>query len=104
MSTERKLSYMKITDETIDYIAALAKLSLDESKKENAKTDLNKIIDYIEIMNELNTDDVKPMSHAFKAVNVFREDVVVNMPDRDNMLNNAPSKKDGSFMVPKTVE
>ncbi len=95
---------MVITDETIKYVAALAKLELGESEKEKAKQDLENILNYMDTMNELNTDDVDPVSHVFPIKNVFREDVVVNGSDRDNLLLNAPDKKDGCFKVPKTVE
>lgn len=95
---------MKITDETITYVAALAKLELSENEKAKAKEDLGKILDYIDIMNELDTNDMEPMSHAFQMKNVFREDVVTNGDDRENILRNAKKQKDGSFMVPKTVE
>lgn len=95
---------MKITEETITYVAALAKLELSEVEKEKAKEDLDKIISYIDTMKELDIDGIEPMSHAFPLKNVFREDVVTNGNDRDNILANAKQKKDGSFMVPKTVE
>ena len=54
--------------------------------------------------NELDTTGVEPMSHVFPVQNVFREDVVVNGDDRENILKNAPEEKDGSFVVPKTVD
>lgn len=95
---------MKITDETITYVAALAKLELSDDEKDRAKTDLENIISYMDTMNEIDTCNVEPMSHAFPMKNVFREDVVTNGDDRDNLLNNAPVKKDGCFIVPKTVE
>jgi aspartyl-tRNA(Asn)/glutamyl-tRNA(Gln) amidotransferase subunit C len=95
---------MKITDETITYVAALAKLDLSDDEKERAKTDLENIISYMDTMNEIDTSNVEPMSHAFPMKNVFREDVVTNSDDRDNLLSNAPVKKDGCFIVPKTVE
>lgn len=95
---------MKITDETITYVAALAKLELSADEKERAKTDLENIISYMSTMNEIDTDLVEPMSHAFPLTNVFREDIVTNEDDRDNLLSNAPVKKDGCFIVPKTVE
>ena len=56
------------------------------------------------MLNELDTSAVEPMSHVFTMTNVFREDVVTNGDDRDNMLKNAPECKDGSYKVPKTVE
>lgn len=95
---------MSITDSTIDYVAALAKLDLSDEEKENAKKDLGSILAYMDTMNELDTDNIEPMSHVFPIRNVFREDVVVNEPNRDILLENAPAKKDGCFMVPKTVE
>ena len=95
---------MKITEETINYVAALAKLNLKEEEKEKAQMDLNSIINYMDHMNELDTDHIEPMSHVFPIRNVFREDVVVNEDNREALLANAPAKKDGCFIVPKTVE
>lgn len=95
---------MKITDETIDYVAALAKLHLNEEHKAKAKIDLERIISYMEVMNELNTDGMEPMSHVYPISNVYREDIVTNGDNRDELLANAPAKKDGCFLVPKTVE
>lgn len=93
-----------ITDETIEYVGILAKLELSEDEREQAKEDMGRMLDYFDKLNELDTDGVEPMSHAFPVENVFREDVVVNGDDRDNMLANAPEKKDGTYMVPKTFD
>lgn len=95
---------MKITDETIQYVSALAKLELSAQEQEKAKVDLENIINYMNTMNELDTDTVEPMSHVFPIKSVFRDDVVVNQEDRENLLMNAPEQKDGCFRVPKTVE
>ena len=94
----------KISDETIEYVGILAKLELSEEEKEQAKADMGSMLDYIDKLNELDTTGVEPMSHVFPVNNVFREDVVTNEDDRDNILKNAPEEKDGSFMVPKTVD
>lgn len=93
-----------ISDETIEYVGILAKLELSEEEKEQAKKDMGSMLDYIDKLNELDTSAVEPMSHVFPVHNVFREDVVVNGDDRENILKNAPEQKDGSFEVPKTVE
>lgn len=95
---------MKITEETINYVAALAKLNLSDEEKEKASKDLNSIINYMDHMNELNTDNIEPMSHIFPLRNVFRDDVVTNEDNREELISNAPAKKDGCFIVPKTVE
>ena len=93
-----------ISDETIEYVGILAKLELSEEEKEKAKKDMGSMLDYIDKLNELDTTGVEPMSHVFPVKNVFREDVVVNGDDRENILKNAPEEKDGSFVVPKTVD
>lgn len=93
-----------ISDETIEYVGILAKLDLSGAEKEQAKEDMANMLDYIDMLNELDTSGVEPMSHVFPVCNVFREDVVANGDDRENMLANAPERKDGCYKVPKTVE
>ena len=93
-----------ISDETIDYVGILAKLELSGQEKEQAKKDMANMLNYIDKLNELDTEGVEPMSHVFPVNNVFREDVVTNGDDRDNILKNAPEEKDGMFNVPKTFE
>ena len=93
-----------ISDETIEYVGILAKLELSEEEKEKAKKDMGSMLDYIDKLNELDTTGVEPMSNVFPVQNVFREGVVVNGDDRENILKNAPEEKDGSFVVPKTVD
>lgn len=93
-----------ISDETIEYVGILAKLDLSGAEKEQAKADMANMLDYIDMLNELDTTGVEPMSHVFPVHNVFREDAVANGDDRENMLANAPERKDGCYKVPKTVE
>ena len=93
-----------ISDETMEYVGILAKLSLSPQEKEEAKKDMSRMLDYIDRLNELDTSEVEPMSHIFPVNNVFREDMVENGDDRENMLANAPQKKDGAYTVPKTIE
>lgn len=93
-----------ISDETMDYVGILAKLDLNEEEKEAARCDMQKMLDYVDKLNELDTSRVEPMTHIFSMGNVFRDDVVTNKDDRENMLLNAPKEKDGQYMVPKTVE
>ena len=93
-----------IADETIEYVGILAKLELSEEEKEQAKKDMANMLDYIDTLNELDTSGVEPMSHVFPVNNVFREDVVTNEDDREEILANAPEAKDGAFVVPKTFD
>jgi aspartyl-tRNA(Asn)/glutamyl-tRNA(Gln) amidotransferase subunit C len=95
---------MEITMELISYLEKLGRISLTEEEKEKTRIDLSSILGYIDKLNELDTDSVEPLSHAFPITNVFREDVVTNSDRRDVILSNAPDKKDGCFKVPKTVE
>ena len=95
---------MKITDETVRYAAALAKLTISEDDMEKAAKDLDHILEYIETMNGLDTEGVEPMSHVLPMKNVFREDEVTNQDNREELLRNAPKRIDGSFAVPKTIE
>ncbi len=93
-----------ISDETIEYVGILAKLDLSDEEKEAAKKDMGSMLDYIDKLNELDTTGVEPMSHVFPVNNVFREDVVTNGDDRENILKNAPESREGSFVVPRTVD
>ena len=91
-----------ISDETIEYVGILAKLELSDEEKEKAKSDMGRMLDYIDKLGELDTSGVEPMSHVFPVENVFREDVVTNGDTREALLSNAPQQKDGMFMVPRT--
>lgn len=91
-----------ISDETIEYVGILAKLELSGEEKEKAKKDMAEMLDYIDELSKLDTDGVEPMSHVFAQNNVFREDVVTNTDDSENMLKNAPEQKDNMYQVPRT--
>lgn len=93
----------KISDETIEYVGILAKLELSGEEKENAKSDMEKMLDYIDTLNELDTTGITPMSHVFPVNNVFREDIVKNGDGSEDTLANAPLKKEQGFKVPKTI-
>ena len=92
-----------ISDETIEYVGILAKLELFGEEREQAKADMGRMRDYIDKLNELDTDGVEPMSHIFSSQNVFREDVVTNVDGRGAILGNAPSKKDDMLVVPNVM-
>lgn len=93
-----------ITDETMEYVGILAKLELSEQEKEQAKADMSRMLDYIDKLNELDTNDVGPMSHVFPVTNVFREDIITNPDGKEDALLNAPDQKEGMYKVPKTFD
>ena len=92
-----------LDDETIENVCILAKLSLGEEAKAKAKQDMQKMLDYVEKLDELDTDGVEPLSHIFGDENVFRDDVVTNGDNKEAMLANAPKEKEGQYQVPKTI-
>ncbi len=92
-----------ISDETIEYVGILAKLELSGEEKEQAKKDMGRMLDYIDQLNELDTEGVEPMSHVFPVQNVFREDIVTNGDDHEAVLENAPERREDSYVVPMTV-
>ena len=94
----------RITDETIDYVGILAKLDLSGEEKEQAKKDMEKMLGFIEQLNEVDTTGVEPMSHVLPVENVFREDVVTNGDGSADTLKNAPGTKDDMIIVPKTFD
>ena len=93
----------KISDETIEYAGILAKLELSEEEKLAARSDMERMLDYIDTLNELDTEGIEPMSHVFPVNNVFREDVVTNGDGSEETLKNAPLQKEQCFKVPKTI-
>jgi aspartyl-tRNA(Asn)/glutamyl-tRNA(Gln) amidotransferase subunit C len=94
----------KITIKEVEYVANLARLVFNEEEKKKLAEQLGRILDYIEQLNELDTEDVKPTSHVIPMKNVVRPDVVRPSLPRDDALANAPSDVDGLFEVPKIVE
>ena len=92
-----------ITDKTMDEIEILAKLHLTEDEKEKSRQDLQQMLDYVDMMKQLDTSHVEPLTHIFPIKNVFREDVVLESTPKEELLKNAPKEKDGQFLVPKTI-
>ncbi|MCL1882047.1 MAG: Asp-tRNA(Asn)/Glu-tRNA(Gln) amidotransferase subunit GatC [Oscillospiraceae bacterium] len=95
---------MKFNHELVSYLEDLSCLALSEDEKATLQSDLEKILNHIQIIDKLDTEGVIPRSHPFDNVNAFREDVVVSSFDRELILKNAPEKNDEMFIVPKTVE
>ena len=95
---------MVIDDKMIDYIGELARLRLQENERESAKNEMNKIIDYMDTLNKIDTNGIEAMSHAFPVKNVFRKDEVKPSINRVDLLLNAPDKREEAFKVPKTFD
>ena len=94
----------KISDEVMANTELLAKLALTDEEREKSRQEMEKILGYVDKLNELDTEGVEPLISLFPVENVFREDQVVNGDMRDELVDLAPRKKDGQYLVPKTVE
>lgn len=92
---------MKVNIETIRKIAHLGRLELDPKEEESFFKDFNKILDWMDKLNEIDTDNVEPLIHMSEEVNVLREDVALNTLGHDDALLNAPKKDSDYFRVPK---
>ncbi|MFN3403668.1 MAG: Asp-tRNA(Asn)/Glu-tRNA(Gln) amidotransferase subunit GatC [Cytophagaceae bacterium] len=92
---------MHIDKNTIRKIAHLARLEFSEKEEEAFLNDFNKILDWMDKLNELNTDNVQPLIHMSSEINVLREDEVNNALKQDDALKLAPKKDSDYFRVPK---
>ena len=92
-----------IDEKTMENVLILAKLELPGQERAQAAAEMEKMLGYVEKMNELDTSGIEPMSHVFPVNNVFREDVVTNGDGREETLANAPQRKEDSFEVPRTI-
>ena len=95
---------MKITKEEVLYVADLARLDLDETAIDKFAEQITKILEYMDLLNQVHTECVEPTSHAIFLTNAFREDEERDHLDRDLVLSNAPEKEEGNFLVPKVIE
>jgi aspartyl-tRNA(Asn)/glutamyl-tRNA(Gln) amidotransferase subunit C len=95
---------MEVNDELVDRLANLARLSFEPAEKTEIKKDLQKMISFIEKLNELETTGVEPLLFMTEEANVLREDEVKGSVPRDEGLLNAPLKDDKFFKVPKVIK
>jgi aspartyl-tRNA(Asn)/glutamyl-tRNA(Gln) amidotransferase subunit C len=97
-------SMAQLTLKDVEYVAALAQLSLDDAAKARMLGDLGNILGYVEKLNELDTTDVEPMMHVLNLANVYREDVVGPSLERSLALKNAPNTDGDWFLVPRILD
>ena len=90
-----------ITIKDVEHVAKLARLELTEDEKELYTKQLGDVLKYVDQMNEVDTTNVKPMSHAIDFVNVMREDKVVYEQTKEELMANAPEEENGFFKGPK---
>ena len=95
---------MSIDKDTVKHIAKLARISLDEKKINSLSKDLSSIMEFIEKLNELNTEKTAPLTSIINASLRSRKDEVSDGKIRDQILKNSPEKNEEFFVVPKVIE
>ena len=93
----------KITKEEVRKVAELARLELNENEINNHAEQLEKILEYIKQLEEIDTNEVPCTTRAIEVVNVFRKDKKQNSNCKEELLDLAPSKEDEYFKVPKII-
>ena len=94
---------MKITKDEVMHVANLARLDMDEASIDKFAGQIGTILEYVDVLNRVDTQGVTPTSHAISLTNVFRKDREKKTLERDQALANAPQKEDGNFIVPKVI-
>ncbi|MET0461531.1 MAG: Asp-tRNA(Asn)/Glu-tRNA(Gln) amidotransferase subunit GatC [Chitinophagaceae bacterium] len=94
---------MEINDSTVEKLAKLARLRFDENETVEIKKDLQRMISFVEKLNELDLEGVQPLLHMSEETNVLRDDEIKGSVSRDKALQNAPLHDDQFFKVPKVI-
>ena len=95
---------MSIDLKTIKHISKLSRISVDEKRAEKLADDLNSIFEFIEKLNELKTDDVKPLTSISETTLKFRSDEIKSKNIREQIIKNSPEDNEDYFVVPKVIE
>lgn len=95
---------MSVTLKDVEHIAELARLKFSDEELESFTHQLNQILEYVEKLNELDTENVEPLSHPVEGNNAFREDELKPSINREEALKNAPDSDDEFFKVPKVID
>lgn len=94
---------MAVTRKDVEHIAELARLKFADAELDSYTDQLNEILNYMEKLNELDTENVEPLSHPVEGSNVFRTDEVKSSISTEEALKNAPQKDEQFFHVPKII-
>ena len=94
----------KIDIKTVDEIAHLARLEFSDEAKQGIITDMNRMLDFVEKLNELNTDNIEPLIYMTQEKNVLREDIPQITLTQKEALKNAPQKDTDYFKAPKVID
>ena len=95
---------MSIDNSTVKKVAKLARLKVDAKEEQNLKNELNNILEWVDKLQKVDTENIAPMLSVSNEPMPMREDIVTSKLDNKKILSNAPEKKAGFFVVPKVVE
>ena len=95
---------MPLTRDQVQHIATLARLKLADAELDDVVDKLSRIVDFVDQLQQVPTDDVVPMAHPLDQVQRLRPDVVTETNERDAFQANAPAIQDGFYLVPKVIE
>jgi aspartyl-tRNA(Asn)/glutamyl-tRNA(Gln) amidotransferase subunit C len=94
---------MKVSDELIDRLSNLAKIEFDDKARGEIKNDMNKMLDFVDKLNEIDTEGINPLIFMSEEINVLREDIAKETITQKEALKNAPHHDSDYIMVPKVV-
>ena len=94
---------MEVTDNLIDKLSDLARLEFNGEQREAIKTDMKRILGFMDKLNELDTDEVEPLIFMSDEINRLRDDVAVETVTKEEALSNAPEKDSDYFKIPKVL-
>lgn len=94
---------MEVNDQLVEKLASLARLEFSEAEKEIIKNDLQRMIAFVDKLNEVDTKGVEPLLHMSDNINALRDDVVQGSIPREDALRNAPDSDGTFFKVPKVI-
>lgn len=94
---------MVVSKEEILHIAKLADLNIEENEIDEYAKNLQDILNFVDVLNNVNTDNVEETMGVINNYNVFRKDEIKEFGDREILLQNAPEQEDGMFKIPKVI-
>jgi aspartyl-tRNA(Asn)/glutamyl-tRNA(Gln) amidotransferase subunit C len=104
LKISRYICSMQVNDALIDKLSRLAMLQFNNEERQEIKSDLEKMIGFVDKLKELDTTGVEPLLHMSNNTDILREDVPGNMISRSDALQNAPLHDDEYFKVPKVIK
>ena len=95
---------MKVNNKLVEHLAHLSRLDFDDDSKEKMKFDFEKMLDFVAKLEEVDTDNVEPLSYMSSELNVLRDDKVEQVLTQEQALQNAPVNDTDYIRIPKVID